>query len=68
MYFHFLCMRKKIFFDFSYDYSAYDYPYDPNSSSAYPSYAGYESGAPYAPPGAYDGYAASAAYPTGMIF
>jgi len=52
---------------FSYDYSAYDYQYDTSSSSAYPSYAGYESGAPYAPPGTYDGYATSAAYPPSKI-
>jgi len=55
-------------FLFSYEYSAYDYPYDTSSASAYPSYPGYESGASYAPPGTYDGYATSGAYPTGNKF
>jgi hypothetical protein len=54
---------------FRYDYSAYDYQYDASAASAYPSYAGYESGAAYAQPGAYDGYAASAAaYATSKRF
>ncbi len=68
MQFYFYVFEERIFFVFSYDYSAYEYPYDPNSSSAYSSYPGYESGASYAQPGAYDGYAASAAYPAGKIF
>ncbi|CAF0802189.1 unnamed protein product [Adineta steineri] len=49
----------------AYEYSAYDYQYDANSSSGYPSYASYEAGASYAPPGSYESYAASAGYPPG---
>ena len=61
-----ICVQKKKRLFFSYDYTAYDYQYDTSSASGYPSYASYESGAAYAPPGAYDGYAASGAYPPGM--
>lgn len=58
--------KKRILFTlFRYDYAAYDYGYDANSALAYQSYAGYEAGAAYAQPGAYDGYAQSAAYPAG---
>jgi hypothetical protein len=53
---------------FRYEYSAYDYQYDTNAAPGYPSYPGYESGAAYAPPGTYDGYATSAAYPTSKRF
>jgi hypothetical protein len=56
------------FLVFSYDYSAYDYQYDASTASAYPSYAGYESGASYAAPGTYEGYATSGAYPTSTRF
>ncbi len=60
--------RKFLCLFFRYDYSAYDYAYDPSSASAYPSYAGYESSAAYAQPGAYEGYAPSAAYSTSKSF
>jgi hypothetical protein len=50
-----------IFRIFRYDYSNYDYSYDTNSASAYP---GYET---YTAPAGYEGYATSAAYPTGEL-
>ncbi len=58
-------LKKNVVYFFRYDYSPYEYPYDANSASAYPSYAGYESSAAYAQPGTYEGYATSAAYPAG---
>lgn len=61
---------EPIFID-RYDYTSYEYGYDPNAAAAaaaaagYSPYPGYETSTTYSTPTGYDGYAAAGAYHAG---